>query len=488
MRTLLTLTSILAAATYAAAFPRYVVTDLGDLPGGADLSRAMDSNEAGYVVVTGTSAVGESAFVWSRAGGRVPLPGLPGRPQTIVFSINEHGVISGAAHDGTWPTGYRPVLWTTSGQVTELTLPSGVDWAFQGHLSDQGMLVTWGGTPSGRRGLIWRAGSGWEVVAPPAGYSECGLSSVNNKGEVCGWADNDPFLYINGAWIPLDVPAGGLDAYPNFITDEGRSGGYVRVGSSLWIAGQWNRDGDFIQSPQYPGSNSMDCFTASAEGGLVSGSTFDGGFGTATLWSPVDGVVSVNSLLDPSTLGWHLNAMFIEPDRTMIGWGQTNGVEHACAAVPVGNPISMNVLFGRHSAGNLENMAEADGYSLDVCKFIVPNQTVAPVTVEFDGSCALTKPFAYLLRATSSTSVAGSFEQTTDLFDWQSGDYGSGDSRTDALGTAWKTVELAGSGNLARYVGPGQSMRARFRIKPNGPVSGSAWCVRFDRVEFVAQL
>lgn len=488
MRTLLSLSATLSIAATAAAFPTYVVTEIADLAGGADASYATDMDDAGHVIANGSTVAGDRAFVWSRAGGHVPLPGIPGFGQTLAFTVNELGVVSGAAHNGVWPTGYRPVLWDLSGNVTELPLPAGVDWALQGQLSDQGTLVTWGGTTAGRRALIWKKATGWQVIAPPSGATECGFSSVNNKGDICGWADDKAMLYRNGVWSELSLPLGSLDAFPNVITDEGRVGGYVRTGPSSWIAGQWNLDGEFLQSPQLPGYPSMDCLTASPEGGLIAGAAYDDDFVKATLWSPVDGVVDLNTLVDPTTPGWDLQVALIKPRGTLVGWGVIGGSDRGFAAVPVGTPGSMNVVFGKHTAGNLENLRIADGNAVEVCKFIVPNQSVSPVTVEFDAASAIKSPFAYRLRATTSTSLAGSFQQVLDLFDWQASAYSPADTRTDSLGTAWKTVELNATGSIARYVGPGRTMRARVRVKPNGPVSGSAWCVRFDRLEFVVQL
>ncbi|MGE0002433.1 MAG: hypothetical protein AB7T05_10230, partial [Fimbriimonadaceae bacterium] len=251
---------------------------------------------------------------------------------------------------------------------------------------------------------------------------------------------------------------------------------------------QWSAQGEFLQSPQLPGYPSMDCFGASKEGGWITGAAYSSDFDKATLWSPIDGIVELNSLIDPSTPGWDLKALAINPRGLLVGWGEINGTVHACVAVPVSTPKSINVVFGKHAGGDLDSMENADGESLDVCKFIVPNQNVSPVTVEFEAECAIKSPFAYRVRSTTSTSIAGSFQQVVDLYDWQTMAYSPVDLRTDSLGTAWKTVELQGSGSLARYVGPGRTMRARIRVRPTGPVSGSAWCVRFDRIEFVAQL
>lgn len=488
MKTTSTIFATLALAAGAAAFPRYVVTDVGDVPGGADASFGTDATDAGIVTAIGTGPNGSQAFVWSRAAGLVPLPGMAGRNQTVSLSINALGIVSGAVHDGTWPASYRPVLWNSSGQLTDLGLPIGVDWALQGGMNDHGVVVTWGGTANGRRALIWRPATGWEVVPPPSGFNECGFSSINNKGDICGWADDRAMLYRNGTWAALNLPAGALDAFPNYISEDGRIGGYVRMGPSLWVAGQWNLQGEFLQSPQLPGFPSMDCFGASREGGWITGAAYSNDFEKATLWSPIDGIVELNSLVDATTPGWNLQALVNTPGGLLFGWGEINGVVHACVAVPVSTPKTINVVFGRHGGGDLDSLESADGESLDVCKFIVPNQNVSPVTVEYEAECAIKSPFAYRLRSTTSTSIAGSFQQVVDLYDWQTTAYSPVDVRTDTLGTAWKTVELQGSGSLARYVGPGRTMRARIRVRPNGPVSGSAWCVRFDRIEFVAQI
>lgn len=488
MRRFSTFALSIVCAAFAQAFPRYAFTDLGDLPGGLDASYGADVNEAGTVVGTATTSAGQAAFVWTRAGGMVPLSGKPGFGQSTVYGINIQGVVSGVVHDGNWPTGYRPVLWSANGQLVDLGLPSGVEWALSAQINDHGDAVTWGGTSAGRRALVWRKAGGWQVVAPPAGSSECGFSSINSKGQICGWADEKPMVYVDGSWRELAMPAGSLDAFPNFITDEGRVGGYVRVGPGEWDAGQWNLAGEFLQSPRLPGFASMDCFTASHEGGLISGSSYSNDFERATLWSPVDGLVAVDDQLDPSTPGWSLNALVLRRNGLLVGWGVKDGATHACVGVPVATPTDARVVFGRMSSGGVSSLATVDGDMMEVCKFIVPNPSVSPVTVEFEAPCAVRNPHVFRLRATSRMATAGAFQQTLELYDWQLGGYSPVDARTDALGTTASTFELLASGNAGRYVGPGRTVRARVRIKPNGPAGSGAWCARFDRVEFVAQL
>ena len=76
--------------------------DLGDLPGGGDLSTAYDVNDAGQVVGVGNVATGSRAFLWNSILGMVDLNTLID-PSTFVMQeargISDTGMIAGYGVD-----------------------------------------------------------------------------------------------------------------------------------------------------------------------------------------------------------------------------------------------------------------------------------------------------------------------------------------------------------------------------------------------------
>lgn len=63
--TMICATAVLALAAAPAVAAQYILTDLGDLPGGPDYSVAYGINDAGQVVGVSSGATGVRAFLWS---------------------------------------------------------------------------------------------------------------------------------------------------------------------------------------------------------------------------------------------------------------------------------------------------------------------------------------------------------------------------------------------------------------------------------------
>src|SRR5687767_12028141 len=87
----------------------YVVEDLGVLPGDTS-SVAWAINANGDVVGWSMGPNGTRAFVYTAAGGMVPLAGLANRPRTLARDINDIGEIVGSANAGGTDLGHA-VFW-----------------------------------------------------------------------------------------------------------------------------------------------------------------------------------------------------------------------------------------------------------------------------------------------------------------------------------------------------------------------------------------
>ncbi len=486
MNRLAMLVAMAWACPSAIAFHTYSITDVGDLPGGADFSFAQDINDNGVVSGVGTGANGSVPFRWTSSQGLTPLPLLAGFTQANSGTIDSLGNITGVAYTIDPLTDGHPVRWSSQNQLTDVGVPAGMTWAIADAGNDHGVIAGWGQTANGRRGFTWSATAGFTVYQPLAGDSECGFCDISNSGIVCGWSGDFAAFWKNGTGGYLAKPQGGVLSFPNLITDEDRICGYVGLSDGTYIAGSWTTTGRFTQEDQLSGYPSMDCVWATHDGSTLVGAAYDSDYERATLFNALDGVVDLNALVDPSTPGWTLQlATSSNRFGQIVGSGLIDGKTHGFIATPVVTPTKVNVLLGKATEGGLQSLEAADGNGLTVCKFLVPNQQAAPVTVELDALSPVQTPSNYFIRLVSKVNTSGVLSQTVDLYDWSSSSYA--DTRTDTLNTSFKTVELQATGDLSRYVGPERALRARFRVKATGPVGSSLWCAVLDCAQFVTR-
>lgn len=142
-------------------------------------------------------------------------------------------------------------------------------------------------------------------------------------------------------------------------------------------------------------------------------------------------------------------------------------------------PSTFDVRLGRVATGTAASLGNLDGDALTVCKFLVPNQQVAPINVEVNGSVS-TVPNYLSFYSSSRMTVTGVFQQTLDLYDFNAGAFSTVDTRTDGMSTAFDVRKLDATGNVARYLGPNGELKARYRVKQTGPSSSNAWCADHD--------
>lgn len=147
-------------------------------------------------------------------------------------------------------------------------------------------------------------------------------------------------------------------------------------------------------------------------------------------------------------------------------------------------PSVLNVRYGRVDSGDLSSLAVEDNVPLRVCKFIVPNSTVSPVTVEVEATNPLSSYTALRLAVRFKMFTVGSYRQTLDMYDWSAGAFDPTNVRADDLTTTYQTVELVGT-SVARYTNGNGLMRARYRIVQTGPTAIANWCVDHDRVNWI---
>jgi probable HAF family extracellular repeat protein len=136
------------------------IVDLGDLPGGDDLSQGFSINSHGQVVGRGEAATGDRAFLWSPStpngstGTMIDLGELPGGDDlSIAYSVNSSGHVVGSSKNA---IGDRAFLWApivpnaTTGIMLDLndllTPMERINWTLMSAegINDLGQIVGWG--------------------------------------------------------------------------------------------------------------------------------------------------------------------------------------------------------------------------------------------------------------------------------------------------------------------------------------------------------
>lgn len=206
------------------------VTDLGDLPGGEDLSAANDINNLGQIVGGSQTATGQRAVLWDIDGSMIDLGELPGGqdhseansindlgqiagtsqavdgphpviwnnqaeiqdlgllPQMITgtaYSLNKYGQVAGMASDGNILTAFK---WDSDSGLADLgDLPTGSYQASYGFaINDDGYIAGRGNITAGDRGVLWRPdGSIQELTIFPDGINSYAYD-INKSGFIVG--------------------------------------------------------------------------------------------------------------------------------------------------------------------------------------------------------------------------------------------------------------------------------------------------------------
>jgi probable HAF family extracellular repeat protein len=206
------------------------MTGLGDLPGGAGISRANGISADGSVIVgTGTSASGTEAFRWTAATGMVGLGDLPGssfRSDATAISADGTVIVGNSASS----TGSEAFRWTAATGMQGLGVwpgsPNAVSRAFD--VNADGTVIVGNAIVGGTEAVVWRnsgdierlwdvllsagvnpAADGWTLLQSANAVSDDGLTIVGTgqrNGETVGFVAVIP----EPAALPLLAMGSGL--------------------------------------------------------------------------------------------------------------------------------------------------------------------------------------------------------------------------------------------------------------------------------------
>jgi photosystem II stability/assembly factor-like uncharacterized protein len=177
-----------------------------------------------------------------------------------------------------------------------------------------------------------------------------------------------------------------------------------------------------------------------------------------------------------------VNAMEARPGTgylTAATWGRGMWRLKLAGPALTSVPVSFRVVYGRTEAGNVASLGAIDGNLLRVCRFMVPNQQVAPVTVEIEGSTTITDPASVAFRTVARAPSGGSFAETLDLFDWQAGQFVN--PSVSALEPSFRLAETKTAVAASRFVGAGGALKARYQVRATSPTAVPSWCVEHDQ-------
>lgn len=221
-------------------------------PGGAFTPlpfQAKAINEAGQVV----GAQGGVAKLWSAATGAQDI--APG----AALGINDNGEIVGYIEGPTHPTGWR---WTAATGVRELRLEGQAMWGAAVDVNDAGQVI--GYNAGGPLVHIWPPGS---VDGTTIGleFPQVYPQDINNHGQITGQgSDYSAILYTPGiGFQSLGKLGYDVDTWGHAVNDLGQVVGLATD--------------DIDTDP-----------------------------GTGFLWTPKDGMLDLNALLDPNDAGWFI--------------------------------------------------------------------------------------------------------------------------------------------------------------------------------------
>ena len=324
----------------AAATTYYIVQDLGALPGDSS-SVASGINQQGDVVGWSSGSNGYHAFVFTDAGGMVPLPGLPDKPRTIARRINDAGDIVGTADAGGTDIGHA-VRWR-GGVIKDLGTLSPIAGAYSEGLgiNNFGDVVGDAYTDTGTHAFLYTDANGMVDLTPTSDTGRA--TDINDARQVTGYktafGGYHAFRWTSGTFEDLGVLPGFADSFGFAI----EASGWI-AGSSSSGSGNAERifrftDGVGMQDLGGVGEHNT-------AWGINSAGNVVGALGQsasrAFLYTDEAGLKDLNTLIDPS-LGWVLLGAFdINDAGQIVGYGFNNFTQttHAVRLQPTSTPPS----------------------------------------------------------------------------------------------------------------------------------------------------
>ena len=482
---------ILAAAAVQAQDPfAYKIYKVTGPPGATEVypsNMAEDGRIVGSARVNGVYG----AFSGKLEDGYKVLPKLPWGAEASCYGGSADGRLAGASYS---QAGKREAIyWDSADRIFEIGIPSGRDHAeARGANSSGQFLVNSSNTSQeNERPYVWTEAGGFSLRDVLPGMQWSLASTILQDGSIVGACalrhGSSNVEYRATLWLPSGVavqlahPNGARDASANYAKDRSLILGAANVNGTdkptVW------ENGVPRLLPDFGGYGYVRGIAANGD---LYGICSD----TAVKWVGGTTLVNLNTMIDPSTPGWLLQyAGPVAPDGKILGLGVYNGVDSTSfIAVPVyGQDVfaeSATVNLGWLEQGDFFSLTEVDDDVFRVCKFLVPNQQVAPVQVTVSGHTPYPTLGSLVLQVASRATQVGLYSQKLELFDFSTGAYDPVDTRTDPLGTTGTQRGLAATGSVGRYRRSDGLLRARYSVRAVGPTVTVGWCAEHDMVKW----
>jgi probable HAF family extracellular repeat protein len=333
---------------------RYVITDLGDLPGGDNFSYAVGLNNTGQVVGVSDTAFGGPfgdsgyhAFFWQAGSPMIDLGKLPGGyDMSRATGVNDVGLVVGYS-TANMTTYFRGFTWhRVTNQMQDIgTVAGGVAYYAATGVNNSGHIAMENWTENGGRydAYLWVNGQWTPVPDHVAGAHFTISSAIGGSDAIVGGSgtngnDLHAFLWtFDHGTRDLGVLSGGSRSWANSLSESGVVVGYSLISESAQHAFRWNDvEGMRDLGALYGGSS--EAFGVDNAGRVVGSSTLPDGSDTrASIWLNDGTVVYLGDLLVNGS-GWlHLRAAnAINSAGQIVGNGTlTNGDVHAFLLTPV---------------------------------------------------------------------------------------------------------------------------------------------------------
>lgn len=457
-------------------------------PPGANEAQGTGIYTDGRVILYAVFSNAIKPYVGPAGGPYTVLPVPNGNIIAYPYQSNSSGLIPGTVYVAN-PVGFQPVWWDSNLQLNTMGLPLGFTSAQTWSVNDRGQFLINGDSPT-PRAFLWDSLSGYRVRNPLPGYDECQGESVLWDGTIVGTSNKringSGVQYVGTYWPPDGTPTAlpPIQGQTQVRGLSGNSSGTI-VGD-VWQAHgalRWkNLAPEFL--PGATGNNGVGRFVNEA------GDAYGEINSQAVIWPNTGGVVNLNDMIDPQTPGWRLDAALrADAAGTILIYGDHNGrIGVNGTAVPYyGELLGVDLVtvnFGYIVQGDDYSLSAKDGDVLRIGRAFIPVISLPPVQVTVAGHT----PYATLgnlaLTCWSRVTVAGSFMQDIELFNFQTNTWDTTDVKHSPLTRSLGEAQLQATGNVARYRRADGVLRARYHVRSTGFVATQAWAADHDLVQW----
>lgn len=349
-----------ATAAHATA---WTITDIGVLSDGPfAFSSATAINDLGQVVGMSRGVNGAvRAFLWTPGQGMVDLGDLPGgTDMSGAYGVNNAGTVTGGSTIVYSLEGTHAFRWSTQGGLVDLgAKPNNGYYSVGVGINAAGSIVGWTGLPAVRTtAFVQEAGGVMTLLNTPIG-SSTQANAINDSGTVVGFTlktngTTRATVWSGGARTELpDLPGGADYSSAQAINADG----LVVGGSGVANGGHafaWTATGGMVDLGDLDGGNVASvAWSVNDAGDIVGTGSSTTQPNHALLWRGGQ-MIDLGLLPEVQAAGWQLEqAMDINNQGQITGIGLLGGQLRSFVLTPVASPVPEPAAWLLLAAGGL---------------------------------------------------------------------------------------------------------------------------------------